>query len=152
MRKHKHQKKINLNEMFPPSQPCGCDICLKYCQRPGWWSVDEARQAIENGYGPRMMLEIAPEGAWGVLSPAFRGNEGYIATQEASKNGCNFLRENKCELFGTGFQPLECRYCHHDRKGLGNECHAALEKNWHSPAGQKLVEQWKFSRKIDIPY
>jgi hypothetical protein len=70
-----------------------------------------------------------PEGGWGVLSPAFRGCEGWIATQEASRNGCTFLKENKCELFGSGFQPLECRFCHHDRKGLGNECHATLEKN-----------------------
>jgi len=99
-----------------------------------------------------MMLEVAPEGGWAVLSPAFRGCEGYIATQDASRNGCTFLKDGLCELFGTGSQPLECRYCHHDRKGLGKDCHVALEMDWHTPEGQELVEEWKSQRKIDVVY
>ncbi len=143
MERYRHKKKVDLYAEFPPSEPCSCEVCLAYCQRPGWWTVAEAKKAFESGYGARMMLELAPEGGWGVLSPAFRGCEGTYALQEASKNGCNFLKDGLCELFGSGFEPLECRFCHHDRKGQGPECHAAMERDWHTPEGQKLVEAWK---------
>lgn len=39
-------------------------------------------------------------------------------------------------------EPLECRFCHHDRLGQGACCHADLEKDWRTPAGQALVETW----------
>jgi|LSQX01.2.fsa_nt_gb hypothetical protein len=89
-----------------------------------------------------MMLEISPEMTFGVLSPAFKGCEGYYALQEYAKNGCNFFINGLCELHGTGYEPLECRYCHHLRKGLGQKCHADIEKNWRMPAGQALVKYW----------
>jgi hypothetical protein len=152
MTRNRFRKKPALNVQFPPSEPCSCEVCLAYCQRPGWWTVAEARQAIEKGYAGRMMLEVAPEGGWAVLSPAFYGSEGFIAVQETSHNGCNFLKNNLCELFGTGVQPLECRFCHHERVGQGKDCHAALERDWHSPEGQALVDEWKKTRKIDIHY
>jgi len=148
MKRYRHKRKINLYEEYPPSEPCSCDICTGYCARPGWWMVAEARLAGKNGFGPRMMLEIAPEGGWGVLSPAFKGCEGTYALQEVSSNGCNFLKEGLCELYGSGFEPLECRFCHHDRIGSGLDCHAALERDWHTPEGQTLVEEWKKDRNI----
>ncbi len=89
-----------------------------------------------------MMLEISPEMTFGVLSPAFIGCEGSCAFQEYANNGCNFMKNGLCELHGTGFQPLECRYCHHIRKGLGMICHADIEKDWQTPAGQALVKSW----------
>ena len=131
-----------MNEKYPPSEPCACEVCQRYCIRPGWWSVVEARQAIAAGYGERMMLEMAPEMTFGVLSPAFKGCEGTFAINEFANRGCNFLKEGRCELFGSGHQPLECRFCHHDRQGLGPRCHADLEKDWKTPAGKKLVEEW----------
>ncbi|HEX2980297.1 MAG TPA: hypothetical protein VHO48_08540 [Anaerolineaceae bacterium] len=131
-----------LAEKYPPSEPCGCEICLGYCVRPGWWTVAEAARAIAAGYAPRMMLEIAPERTFGVLSPAFKGCEGKLALNLYAKRGCTFLHNGLCELHGTGFQPLECRFCHHDRVGQGLRCHADLEKDWHTPAGQALVEEW----------
>src|SRR5512140_2867027 len=99
MPRDRYKRKPLLNRQFPPSEPCSCQVCLAYCRRPGWWTVAEARQAVQKGYASRMMLEVAPEGGWGVLSPAFYGSEGSIATQEASRNGCNFLKRGLCELF-----------------------------------------------------
>jgi hypothetical protein len=131
-----------LNEKYPPSASCSCKICLSYCIRPGWWTLDEASLAINMGFGKRMMLEVAPDFSFGVLSPAFKGCEGGFALNLYSKNGCNFLKENLCELYGTGFQPIECRYCHHDRKGMGNNCHAELEKEWNTQEGQELISKW----------
>jgi hypothetical protein len=142
MAKGRTRQKKALSEEYPPSEPCSCEICLGYCARPGWWTVKEATRALEAGYGNRMMLEIAPELTFGVLSPAFKGCEKSFATNQLAKNGCNFLKNDRCELFGTGHQPLECRFCHHGRRGLGPKCHAALEKDWNTPAGQVLVEKW----------
>jgi hypothetical protein len=133
---------INLTRKYIPSNPCSCDICLSYCQRPGWWTVEQATRAIDAGYSDRMMLEISPELTFGVLSPAFKGSEGNIALQIFARQGCTFLKENLCELFGTGLQPLECRFCHHTRRGLGMKCHSDIEKDWYSKKGQKLIIRW----------
>lgn len=133
---------MNLKEKYPPSEPCACPVCKNYCLRPGWWTVEEASQAIRSGLASRMMLEISPEQDFGVLSPAFKGNECNYAFQLFSKSGCTFYRNGLCELFGTGLQPLECRYCHHDRKGLGQQCHLDIEKDWHTKEGQSLIVKW----------
>jgi len=136
----KHKK--SLKDKYPPSEPCLCEVCLNYCRRPGWWTVEEAAKAINAGYGNRMMLEISPERTFGVLSPSFKSNEGNFALQEYSSNWCTFLQNNLCELYGTGHQPLECRFCHHDRVGQGIKCHSDIEKKWNSPAGRSLIDRW----------
>ena len=133
---------MNLIKKYPPSSPCSCDICRSYCIRPGWWTVEEAEKAVQSGLAGRMMLEISPEHSFGVLSPAFKGNEVNYSLQIFSKNGCTFLKNGLCELFGTGLQPLECRFCHHDRKGLGSKCHTALESDWKTKRGQILIVKW----------
>jgi hypothetical protein len=142
MAKRKGRNKKILPEKYPPSEPCACDICLSYCTRPGWWTVEEATWALEAGYGYRMMLEIAPKLTFGVLSPAFKGCEKNFATNQFANNGCNFLKDDRCELYGTGQQPLECCFCHHERRGLGHKCHADLKKDWKTAAGKALVEKW----------
>jgi hypothetical protein len=133
---------MNLYRKFPPSEPCSCDICTGYCQRPGWWTPYEAQKAIGAGYGNRMMLEVSPDKTFSVLSPAFRGNEVNFAFQTYSGNGCTFLHNGLCELFGTGLQPLECRYCHHSRKGMGITCHRAIEKIWRKNSSKKIIIHW----------
>ena len=125
-----------------PSPPCACEVCRSYCKRPGWWTVAEAGRAIEAGYATRMMLEMSPDLTFGVLSPAFRGCEKKFAYNEYASKGCTFLVDEKCELHGTGHQPLECRYCHHERLGMGPRCHADIEKDWNTPAGRALVVKW----------
>ncbi len=142
MTRRKHSHSQTLNEKYPPSEPCDCTVCSAYCARPGWWSVAEAAAAIQAGYAARMMLELAPDHSYGVLSPAFRGCEGGFALQDFAGKGCNFLDEGRCELHGTPFQPLECRFCHHDRPGQGPRCHTDLEKDWMTRAGQALVNLW----------
>ena len=142
MNEVKPRKKLDLHEKYPPSEPCSCDVCVNYCLRPGWWTVEEAGRAIKDGFGNRMMLEISPDKRFGVLSPAFKGNEGEYSYQEFSKNGCTFLKGGLCELFGTGFQPLECRYCHHNRKGMGVKCHSDIEKKWKTYDAKRLIIRW----------
>jgi hypothetical protein len=89
-----------------------------------------------------MMLEMSPERSFGVLSPAFKGCEASFATNLHSTRGCTFLNDDRCELFGSGVQPLECRFCHHERTGLGPRCHADIEKDWNTSAGRALVVKW----------
>ena len=139
---HTRHHLINLNKKYPPSEPCECPICRKYCERPGWWTVREASQAISAGHTRRMMLEISPEHTIGVIAPAFKGCEGFFGLNAYATNGCTFLENDRCQLHGTGFQPLECRFCHHTRAGLGKECHADLETDWDSAAGHQLVIRW----------
>lgn len=150
--KKRRKLTLTLQEKYPPSQPCSCDICTNYCLRPGWWTVDEAEKAIKAAYGNRMMLEISPNFIFGVLSPAFYGCEGYFALQEFSHLGCNFFSNGLCELHGTGLEPLECRFCHHSRKGMGLKCHNDIAKDWQSFKGQDLVAQWlkTYGRKISL--
>ena len=62
-----------------------------------------------------MMLEMSPAFTFGVLAPAFKGCEMKFAYNEYASAGCTFLIDEQCELHGTGYQPLECRFCHHDR-------------------------------------
>lgn len=131
-----------LREKYPPSESCACEICRSYCMRPGWWTVEEAQKAIEAGYARRMMLELAPDFSFGVISPAFKGCEANFALQNLSNNGCNFYIAGKCELYDKGLVPLECRFCHHDRVGQGQLCHQDLEEEWKSPEGQALVKKW----------
>ena len=133
---------ISLEERFPPSEPCSCDFCTRCCKRPGWWTVAQAERAFQAGYAGRMMLEVAPDFRFGVLSPAFRGCEGNFALKEYAQAGCTFLKKGLCALHATGFEPIECLFCHHDRVGQGPVCHRALEKDWDSVAGRRLVNNW----------
>jgi hypothetical protein len=136
------KRKQNLYEKYPPSEPCECQICISYCIRPGWWTVKEAAKTIDAGYGNRMMLEMAPDRSFGVLSPAFIGCEASFALNLNAFRGCNFLKDKRCELHGTGLLPLECRFCHHERIGLGPQCHADIEKDWNTEAGRRLIVSW----------
>jgi len=142
-------KRVDLYIKYPPSEPCSCEICRSYCVRPGWWTVEQAKKVINSGYSKRMMIEVSPEGDFGVLSPAFKGCEGGIALQKFSKNGCNFYTDGLCELHTTGLIPLECSFCHHDRIGLGLKCHLDLEKDWKREVGKQLVYKWLKSMQID---
>jgi len=41
---------------------------------------------------------------------------------------------------GLNFVPGSIiRFYHHERRGLGPKCHADLEQDWKTPAGQALV-------------
>src|SRR5512143_2524187 len=95
------KRKKSLAEKYPPSEACTCRVCVGYCRRPGWWTVEEAARAIKAGYASRMMLEMSPDRSFGVLAPAFRGCEVQFAMDEYAGRGCTFFKEQLCELHGT---------------------------------------------------
>lgn len=140
----------DLNTLFPPSEPCSCPVCQSYCKRPGWWTVTEFKKILQSNYYKRIMLELSPELTFGVLSPAFKGCENNFALQNYAEYGCNFYNNHLCDLYSPHLQPLECRFCHHDRTGKGMECHTAIEQEWNSNEGRQLIELWMI--KTDFPY
>jgi hypothetical protein len=142
MSRNKGRQRKTLTEIYPPSAACSCAVCVSFCRRPGWWTVEQAARAIEAGLAGRMMLEIAPEGTFAVVAPAFRGCEGSFALQGFANRGCTFFTDGGCELHGTDLQPLECRFCHHERLGLGMKCHAAIEGDWNTAEGRALAVRW----------
>ena len=131
-----------LRERYTTSGSCSCPVCVSFCRRPGWWTVEEASMAIKAGLAFRMMLEVSPDQRFGVLSPAFKGNECNYSYQLFSAQGCTFLSGGNCELHETGYQPLECRFCHHDRMGLGIHCHHDIEDDWNTVYGKRLIIRW----------
>jgi hypothetical protein len=134
--------KTALNEKYPASESCTCDICIGYCRRPGWWTVDEAEKAINAGYAARMMLEVSPKKQFAVLSPALKCCEQSLVKKELAKKECTFLKDGRCELFDKGLMPLECRFCHHERQGTGLACHIDIGNSWNSNKGRTLVLKW----------
>ncbi len=133
---------MTLIEKYQPSESCTCEICQGYCKRPGWWTVEEAKKVIDSEFVFRMMLELAPKKNFGVLSPAFKGNECNYSLQVFAGHGCTFLKDGLCELYETGLQPLKCHYCHHTRTGSGKECHLAIEKEWNNNYARRLIVRW----------
>lgn len=140
-----------LYKRFPPSESCSCDICTSYCLRPGWPLVQEARMAIENGQANRLMIEFSTDYAFGILVPAFRGNEGLYALDIYSHNGCTFLTSSGCLIFETRYRPLECCFCHHARNGLGLSCHLQIARDWNTSKGKRLVQRWLAMQHLKYP-
>lgn len=132
----------SLIHQYPSSPPCSCPACQAYCARPGWWTVAQARDALEAGLGRRMMMEISPNGGLSVLAPAFRGNEGLPALRQFAARGCCFLSDGLCELYGLAYRPLECGFCHHGRPSQGLGCHLAIARDWDSAKGRRLCKAW----------
>jgi len=88
------------------------------------------------------MQELLPASRMVDSGRSRKGNESNYALQVHSKNGCTFNDNGLCELFGTGLQPLECRFCHHSRTGLGKKCHLDIEEDWKTERGQRLIVRW----------
>lgn len=131
-----------LYKKYPPSESCSCSECQSYCTRPGWWLPKEAEKAIAHGYAKRMMLEVSPVYNYAVLAPAFKGNEGRYALRIFSSNGCTFFNNQRCDLYSQNLQPLECRFCHHSRKGKGIQCHISIGNEWKKEYARKLIAHW----------
>ena len=128
----------SLVEKYPPSAQCSCAICISYCRRPGWWTVEEAAAARQAGDGDSMVLEVGPGNAFRFLSPPFSGNEVVFTAKEVAGQDYTFLENERCQLYVTSHQPLECPFCHHDRPGQGTSGYRDVGKQWSSPAERAL--------------
>ena len=123
----------------PPA--CQCDECKSYCKRPGWYTPDEARAAIEAGLAQRMMCDWweDSEGNIDILGPAIQGYEGRAAPWWPS-GWCTFYHDGQCDVHGT-HKPLECRVAHHAYPPNG--VHGGIAKMWDTSEGRKVVALWE---------
>ena len=144
-------RKHPLYKRFPPSPSCSCAIYTQYCRRPGWPLVEEVRLAIQCDQGDRFMLEFSQDASFGILVPAFKGNEGMFALSAYEHNGCTFLSSSGCVIFDTPYRPIECRFCHHARVGRGLACHLAVAHDWNTSKGKRLVTRWLAMRHLEYP-
>jgi Fe-S-cluster containining protein len=102
--------------MLPDYQEteCSCSECRDMCKTRCWPSPEEARKMIEAGLAERMMKEIHyihdVEGEVHVVCPAIPNFGGKGAPWVIARKGCVFFRKDqKCELHGTGYKPIEAR-------------------------------------------
>lgn len=134
-RKKKHR---SLRDKYPPSEPCSCEICRSYCVRPGWWTVEEASKAIKAGYGHRMMLEIAPEMTFGVLSPAFKGCEGFMLCRSIQKTDAIFIQTAFVSFSGQVCRPLNAAIAIISEKASGRNAMRTLKRT----GAHRSVRPW----------
>lgn len=156
---------------------CNCPRCIELCMNgPGWFTVKEAKLAIQNGYANKLMLDYYfdrdDNKKYYVLSPAIIGFEGKLYTKtddEFSIGKCVLLNDNKlCDIHNSGFKPIQCKTalpCYATNKkyrssiltdlyninnilpnGMGNN---TLGYAWDNDGGKKLIEDWKLLVNFD---
>lgn len=129
---------------------CTCDKCIQACENtPGWFTPQEAEQALNAGLAKRLMLDwwAADENIY-VLSPASEGLGGGRAPELTFFNlfttgwgQCVFLKDSRCEIHSSGFKPKLCR-----ETLCCTETYPSKEvvvEDWASDYGKSLIERWK---------
>lgn len=141
-----------LPEEFPP---CACDKCQALCQRPCWPTPAEARQLLDAGYGPQLMLAWlgGPQAQGGnilVLCPAVPGHDRFYAPAPedwelyAEERRCLMqTADGLCRLHAAGLKPLEGRLATGCAPYAGARVRRALASLWATREGQQVVEQWR---------
>jgi Fe-S-cluster containining protein len=157
-----------------PSQSCACPKCVDLCRKnPGWFTPDEARQAIAAGLADKLMCDwLEPSTKVGntdriyLLAPAaddrgagmapewdeMHGGGGGIFSMMMGpppyKGRCVFLQENdRCAIHDSGFKPRQCREalaC--SDVMLDNYKMARL---WNNEDARAIVAAWR--KQVDCP-
>lgn len=122
---------------------CDCDRCSSMCHAPCCGTPEDIKRLIENGYASRLMLDDLPGGA-DMIKPALKGYEGKESPWEvASRAGCTFWKEGKCELHSLGLKPLQGKASHHDLddeeiEKIGEYINSTWQKD-----GETVISLWK---------
>jgi hypothetical protein len=135
--------------MLPDYQEteCSCSECRDMCKTRCWPSPEEARKMIEVGLAFRMMKETHyirnVEGEVYVICPAIPLFGGKDAPWAVARKGCVFFtRDQKCELHGTGYKPIEARLadCRFETQ---DDLHDGVGALWGSEEGREVVGLWE---------
>lgn len=149
-----------LREPIRPLRICHCDACVSLCHNnPGWFTPEEAMQAMDAGLAHRLMRDwLEPGRKFGnterlyVLAAASIRCEGQDAPEFsffelfmgfAKKGRCTFLDEKGlCTLHDSGFKPKQCR------ESLGCERKAGpdnyeMARYWDTEKGRAAVKRWE---------
>lgn len=128
-----------------PSE-CDCLKCSTMCQGPCCGTPKEMKELITRGFGSRLMFDDLPGGS-DLLKPALKGYEGKKAPwQTASKEGCTFWINGKCELHSSGLKPIQGKLAHHtltddDDMKIGN----FIKQSWETKEAEEVINIWKKS-------
>lgn len=148
---------------------CTCDMCVGARERnPGWFTPEEAMQAIKAGYARRMMrdwyvpdehvasehdkiyvLAPASQGFGGTDAPEIPEGLNLVAAMFWCKGRCTFLNKGLCEIHDSGFKPLQCRdaFCcdegtrKYDRSD--RDSNVSVAKLWNTEEGRAIVRAWE---------
>jgi hypothetical protein len=136
---------------------CSCRSCQAMCRRPCYGTLEDIEKIIEAGFGDRLAIdwnctESDENASIPILTPALKGHEGRKDPSfPASKEGCTFFKNGKCELHDLNLKPLEGKTSIHDlpNKQLmkkADKQHDMVKEHimqsWLSEKGQKVVDKW----------
>ena len=105
---------------------------------------EDMQRLINAGYGRRLMYDDLPGGE-DMIKPALKGFEGNKSGWDvASKEGCTFWKDGKCELHDLGLKPSQGKLSHHsltqeENNAIGN----FVNESWDTEEGQKVIDEWK---------
>lgn len=126
-----------------PSE-CDCEKCSQMCQASCCGTPEDINKLIEAGYADRLMLDDWPGDA-DILKPALKGYESESAPWEvATKEGCTFWKNGKCELHISGLKPTQGKLALHslseDQEQYISEL---LRDSWNTILAEEIIEKWK---------
>ena len=121
----------------------GVDMCHL---RPCWGTVEDFRKIIANGYAKKLMIDYYSADSLNngekiyFLSGASNGNECSKA-HWYPKGTCLLLEDNKCTI--NALKPTMGRIMCWQEGHISEKLHTRLYENLATPAGRKLLENWK---------
>ena len=158
-----------------PNGECTCRACQKCCEHyPGWMTPDEARLAIQQGFGDRLMCDwrepydevLKNDDRIYVLCPAAKGHEGRYAATTAEWYGgvssllamvdptrmrkypCCLYKDGMCSVQHRGWKPTECRLtygCETPEISPGYMYRPDITRLWNTDDGRSIVDEWRKS-------
>jgi len=124
---------------------CSCEKCSKMCHAPCCGTPDDMQKLIDAGYGERLMYDDLPGGEY-MIKPALKGFEGEGAPWEvASKAGCTFWKDGKCELHESGLKPLQGKLALHGQSEKEiDQVGDFINEAWQDEKKtNKVIKKWK---------
>ena len=114
------------------------------CRAPCSGTPHDMELLIEAGYANRLMYDDWCDGER-MLKPALKGYEGETAPFIiATKGGCTFWKDNKCELHELKLKPLQGKLAHHSLTSSENdEICEIINESWANNKGIEVIEKWK---------
>lgn len=126
---------------------CDCEKCRIMCHAPCCGTPEDLEKIIDAGYGARLMYDdiITHKNDVKMLKPALKGHEGERAPWEtASKDGCTFWNNGKCDLHSLGLKPTQGKLANHANTQKQNDMMGEMIfESWRTDDAKKVIEKWK---------
>lgn len=123
---------------------CDCEKCSFMCHAPCCGTPEDMQKLIDAGYAKRLMLDDLPGGP-DCIKPALKGYEGIQSPWDvASREGCTFWKDGKCELHSLGLKPIQGKLSHHAlNREENDQIGRIIDESWEDHKGDEVIKQWK---------